>query len=222
MQIKKLFAVIAASLLLASCGSSKQDFPGTEKIEALRTAAEGYDSGCYVLKNVLTDEIEQTFTFMFDTDDTEIYYCEGISADGYYAEYSNGRDLFREQGGKSVFVPTSDESYVSYTRKKPHPYSSGQLFFYINAYISQGSQTQDAEGNTLYVYTYDTEKMNKRLKTNLSEFATSYAFDANGNFVYFRQTNTDESGSYTYEITTENVNSITSIENPIKTGSDDS
>ena len=43
--------------------------------------------------------------------------------------------------------------------------------------------------------------------------------DSEGNFVYFRQTNSGSDGSYAYEITLENVNGITSIDNPITIGS---
>lgn len=211
-----MLSVLVTVIALTACGS-KQELVGMDKIEALRAAAESYDSGCYVIRNNADGEIEQTFTFMYDTDDTQIYYCEGFDTDGYYAEYSNGRELFRERNGVGTAVPSSDENYVAYTRKKPHPYSTGQLFFYINSYVASAEETTDGEGNTLYIYKYDTESMNKKMNTELTDFATSYAFDSEGNFVYFRQANSGRDGNYSYEITTESVNSITSIENPIKT-----
>lgn len=210
-----MFSVLVTVIALTACGT-KQDLVGMDKIEALRAAAEVYESGCYVIRNNADGEIEQTFTFMYDTDDTQIYYCEGYDADGYYAEYSNGKELFRERNGVGEAIPSNDEGYVSYTRKQPHPYSTGQLFFYINSYVSSTEETTDGEGNTLYIYKYDTEKMNKEMGTELTGFATSYAFDSTGEFVYFRQSNSDKDGSYSYEITTESVNGITSIENPIK------
>ena len=211
-----MLSVLVTVIALTACGS-KQELVGMDKIEALRAAAESYDSGCYVIRNNADGEIEQTFTFMYDTDDTQIYYCEGFDTDGYYAEYSNGRELFRERNGVGTAVPSSDENYVAYTRKKPHPYSTGQLFFYINSYVASAEETTDGEGNTLYIYKYDTESMNKKMNTELTDFATSYAFDSEGNFVYFRQANSGKDGNYSYEITVEEVNSITSIENPIKT-----
>lgn len=211
-----MLSVLVTVIALTACGS-KQELVGMDKIEALRAAAESYDSGCYVIRNNADGEIEQTFTFMYDTDDTQIYYCEGFDTDGYYAEYSNGRELFRERNGVGTAVPSSDENYVAYTRKKPHPYSTGQLFFYINSYVASAEETTDGEGNTLYIYKYDTESMNKKMNTELTDFATSYAFDSEGNFVYFRQANSGKDGNYSYEITVEGANSITSIENPIKT-----
>lgn len=211
-----MLSVLVTVIALTACGS-KQELVGMDKIEALRAAAESYDSGCYVIRNNADGEIEQTFTFMYDTDDTQIYYCEGFDTDGYYAEYSNGRELFRERNGVGTAVPSSDGNYVAYTRKKPHPYSTGQLFFYINSYVASAEETTDGEGNTLYIYKYDTESMNKKMNTELTDFATSYAFDSEGNFVYFRQANSGKDGNYSYEITVEGVNSITSIENPIKT-----
>ena len=211
-----MLSVLVTVIALTACGS-KQELVGMDKIEALRAAAESYESACYIIRNNVSGEIEQTFTFMYDTDDTQIYYCEGYDTNGYYAEYSNGKELFRERDGAGTTVSSSDESYVSYTRKKPHPYSTGQLFFYINSYVASAEETTDGDGNTLYIYRYDTERMNKKMNTALTEFATSYAFDSDGNFVYFRQANSGSDGSYSYEITTENINSITSIENPIKT-----
>lgn len=212
-----MFSVLVTVIAFTACGS-KQELVGMDKIESLRTAAENYESGCYIIRNTDSGEIEQTFSFMYDTDDTQIYYCEGYDTDGYYAEYSNGKELFRERDGVGTAVPSNDESYVSYTRKKPHPYSTGQLFFYINSYVSTSEETTDNDGNTLYIYQYDTERMNKKMNTALTEFATSYAFDSDGNFVYFRQANSGSNGSYSYEITTESVNDIASIENPIKIG----
>lgn len=221
--MKKLMLVIsvlAAVLSFTACG--KQELVGMDKIEALRDYAASCESGCYIIRNTENDEIEQTFTFMYDTDDTQIYYCEGYDSDGYYAEYSNGKELFRERNGEGSVIPSTDESYASYTKKEPHPYSTGQLFFYVNSYVASAEETTDSEGNTLYIYSYDTGRLNKSLKTSLTEFATSYAFDSNGDFVYFRQVNSDGSGTYSYGIEIENLNSITSIENPITVTSESS
>lgn len=212
-----MLSLILTSLTLTAC-SSKQELIGADKVEALRSAAQGYSSATYIIRNLTSDEIEQTFTFMFDSDDSQIYYCEGFDANGYYAEYSNGKELFRERGGVGSAVSSSAEDYVSYTKKKPHPYSTGQLFFYIDQYVSSAEEMTDDAGNTVYIYKYDTERLNKDMKTDMNSFATSYAFDGEGNFVYFRQTNSGSDGSYAYEITLENVNSITSIDNPIVIG----
>lgn len=212
-----MLSLILTALTLTAC-STKQELVGCDKVEALRSAAQSYESATYVIKNLTTDEIEQTFSFMYDSDDSQIYYCEGFDTDGYYAEYSNGKELFRERGGVGSAVSSGADDYVSYTKKKPHPYSTGQLFFYINQYVASAEETTDDSGNTVYIYKYDTERLNKDMKTNMDGFATSYAFDGDGNFVYFRQTNSGSDGSYAYEITLESVNSITTIDNPITIG----
>lgn len=212
-----MLSLVFAVAALSAC-STKQELPGSDRIEALRTAAQGYESARYIITNLDSGETEQTFAFMFDADNSQIYCCEGQDADGHYAEYSNGRELFRERDGVGSSVPSGSDGYVSYTKKKPHPYSTGQLFFYVNRYVSFAEETNDGE-NTVYTYKYDTEKLNKNMKTQLDDFSTSYAFDSEGNFVYFRQTNSDSSGSYSYEITLEDVNGISSIENPIVIGS---
>lgn len=221
MKISKRFilmlSLVLTALMLTACG--KQELVGCDKVEALRSAAEGYESASYIITNLTSGEVEQTFTFMYNPDGTQTYYCEGYDTEGYYAEYSNGRELFRERDGVGSAVSSDADDYVSYTKKKPHPYSTGQLFFYINGYVSSAEESTDDEGNTLYIYHYDTERLNKDMKTNMDAFATSYAFDGEGNFVYFRQTNSGSDGSYAYEITLENVNGITSIDNPITIGS---
>lgn len=227
MRRKFLLSVLLCGIIvicLSGC-AQKKEYPGCDKIEALRDSAAGYDSARYFITNVETGVLEQVFTFMYDTDDSQIYLCEGVDADGnYYAEYSNGREVFRTEHGIGMVVPSSDETFAVYTRKDPHPYSTGQLFFYVNGYISSAEETADGEGNTLYLYHYDTEKINKALGNTLTEFATSYAFDADGNFVYFRQHNASdvkyEDGTvsnvgYTYEITVEEINNITEVENPV-------
>jgi hypothetical protein len=226
---KILSAVLPLCLCIAAAGCSvnKTEYPGSAEIEALRDSAAEYESARYFITNVETDVLEQVFTFMYDTDDTQIYLCEGVQSGEYYAEYSNGKELFREEDGVGKVIPSDDESYASYTRKDPHPYSTGQLFFYVNKYISSAEETTDGEGNTLYIYEYDTEKINKALGNTLTEFMTSFAFDGEGNFVYFRQHNasdvtyedgTVENESYTYEITVEEINAVTEIENPIVVG----
>lgn len=227
MKRKFLLPVLLCGIIavgLSGC-TQKKEYPGSDKIEALRDSAAGYNSARYFITNVETDVLEQVFTFMYDEDGSQIYLCEGVDADGnYYAEYSNGREVFRTEHGVGIVVPSSDESFAVYTRKEPHPYSTGQLFFYVNGYIASAEEGTDGEGNTLYLYHYDTEKINKALGNTLTEFATSYAFDADGNFVYFRQHNasdvTYEDGTvsnvgYTYEITVEEVNNITKVENPV-------
>lgn len=227
MRRKLLLSVLLCgiiSICLSGC-VQKKEYPGSDKIEALRDSAANYDSARYFITNVESNVLEQVFTFMYDEDGSQIYLCEGVDSDGdYYAEYSNGREVFRTEKGIGTVIPSSDETFAVYTRKDPHPYSTGQLFFYVNAYISSAEEGTDSEGNTLYFYNYDTEKINKALGNTLTEFATSYAFDGDGNFVYFRQHNasdvTEADGrmynvGYTYEITVEEINNITEIENPV-------
>ncbi|MCI5905781.1 MAG: hypothetical protein MRZ61_11635 [Oscillospiraceae bacterium] len=227
MRRKLLLSVLLCGIIsvcLSGC-VQKKEYPGSDKIEALRDNAASYDSARYFITNVESGVLEQVFTFMYDEDGSQIYLCEGVDSDGdYYAEYSNGREVFRTEKGIGSVIPSSDETFAVYTRKDPHPYSTGQLFFYVNAYIFSAEEGTDSEGNTLYFYNYDTEKINKALGNTLTEFATSYAFDGDGNFVYFRQHNasdvTEADGrmynvGYTYEITVEEINNITEIENPV-------
>ncbi len=219
--------VIFTCLLSAGCAAKSVDAVGKDKVEALRREAGAYESGRYFITNAETNVLEQVFSFMYDSDGTQIYLCEGVRGGEYYSEYSNGKELFREENGVGAVISSDDESFAVYSRKNPHPYSTGQLLFYINQYIDASEEITDEEGNTVYIYYYNVEKMNKVTDGNLTEFATSYAFDADGNFVYFRQHNASEasgengsvsSESYIYEITVGEVNAVSEIENPVIIG----
>lgn len=234
--MRKLFAAAATiimcilALTLSACG--KTAYAGSDRIEELRTKAASYDSGRYYVENADTGAVEQVISFFYDGEGREVYLREELNDAEYTAEYSDGIGLWRMTGTidgesdvfalkdkKSVKVDPSDDSFAVYTKKSPGPYASGCLFFYVNGYILTASETADNDGNTVYAYVYDTEKINKELGSYLSEFSTAYAFDKNGDFLYFLQHNISadsngETGVYGYKITLEDINSITDIENP--------
>ena len=163
------------------------------------------------------------FSFYYDNEGRQVYLCEGNQAGVQYAEYSNGVEFFREEDGVSRNVASTDETYARYTREEPHPYSTGQLFFYIKNYVEVSEQVADEDGNTVYIHRYNVEKLNRALESPVSEFTTYYAFDSEGKFAYFCQHNVSadayyEDGTpvgYTSEITLGDVNAISEIENPI-------
>ena len=208
---------------MSGCAAEKQEIIGREQIEALKNEAAAYESGRYFIENLDTGMLEQVFSFYYDGDDRQVYLCEGDLGGEYYAEFSNGVELFREENGTAANIGSTDETYAKYTRKDPHPYSTGQLFFYIKNYVGTSEQTADEDGNTVYIHRYDVEKLNKLLDDDVSAFYTYYAFDADGKFQYFCQHNesasaTDANGnpvSYTYRITLGDVNGVSEIENPI-------
>lgn len=209
--------IISITLTTLLCGCQSRDpFAGEEKIKALRSEAAEYTSARYLLVNVDADKLEQVFTYRYNDDDTQSYLYETEGGE-YYAEYSDGKTLLR--GGVTSYEEVSEkaEGFALYTKKEPHPYSDGQLLFYVSSAVSSAEETADAEGNALYIYYYDTEKLNKLMGGSLTEFVTSYAFDGDGNFVYFRQHNVSEDGqSFTYEITMQDVNAIDIVENPFE------
>lgn len=223
--MKKIIPVLLliCAVCLGGCTESKEIIGSTE-IEALRSEAAAYESGRYFIKNMDSGALEQVFSFCFDEEGRQVYLCEGSQGGRLYSEYSNGVELFREEDGISENVASTDETYARYTKEEPHPYSTGQLFFYIKGYVGTSEQTTDEDGNTVYIHRYDVEKLNRALESPVSEFTTYYAFDSEGKFVYFCQHNVSadtyfEDGtpvSYTYEITLGEVNGISEIENPIK------
>ncbi|MBQ8825962.1 MAG: hypothetical protein IJ007_02590 [Oscillospiraceae bacterium] len=223
--MKKIVSVLLLICItcLSGCADQGREIIGSEQIEALRNEAAAYESGRYFIENLDSGVLEQVFSFYYDDDDRQVYLCEGDLGGEYYAEYSNGVELFREENGVSANIGSTDETYAKYTKKNPHPYSTGQLLFYIKNYVGTSEQTADEDGNTVYIHRYDVEKLNKVLDSDVTVFYTYYAFDSEGRFKYFCQHNesaaeTDADGnpvSYTYQITLGDVNSVTEIENPV-------
>lgn len=202
-------------IILSSC-QSRDPFVGEDMIKTLRSEAAEYTSARYLLINVETDMLEQVFTYRYNDDGTQSYLYE-TEASEYYAEYSDGKTLLRGSLASYEEVPQGVDEFAVYTKKEPHPYSDGQLLFYVADAISSAEQTADANGNAVYIYYYDTEKLNKMMSGSLTEFVTSYTFDGDGNFVYFRQHNVSSDGqSFTYEITMQDVNAIDTVENPFE------
>lgn len=201
--------------MLPGC-QSRDPFAGEDKIKALRSEAAEYTSARYILVNVEADKLEQVFTYRYNDDDTQSYLYE-TDTDEYYAEYSDGQRLICGSLTSYEEVPQGADGFVLYTKKESHPFSDGQLLFYVAGAVQSAETITDTDNNTLYVYYYNTEKLNKIMGGSLTEFVTSYAFDTDGNFVYFRQHNVSEDGqSFTYDISVQDINAIEAVENPFE------
>ncbi len=203
-------------MCLSGCSLKKVvELEGREQVEAFIAEAAGWQSGCYVLTNLDTGEADSVFTFINNEDGTQSYLYESIADGTAYVEYSDG-GLFYRIDDESVSICTDDdEGYVSYTAENPHPYSAGNLLFYVNLYASGSSAETDSDGNVTYTYIYDAEKINEAMGTSLDSFVTTYTFDADGNFVNFTQRNTDGESGYAYMVEVLDVNSVAELENPL-------
>ncbi|MBQ8177117.1 MAG: hypothetical protein IJ035_08815 [Oscillospiraceae bacterium] len=191
------------------------ELEGREQVEAFVAEAKTWQSGRYMLTNLATGETDQVFSFMNNADGTQSYLYERISDGTLYAEYSDGKEIYftAEKDGESADGEGAEDN-VLYTVENPHPYSTGDLLFYVNLYASGSTSATDGEGNVTYTYVYDTEKINKALGTSLSSFETTYTFDKDGGFLYFTQSNSDGENSYAYMIEVIDVNGITEMEKP--------
>lgn len=216
--MKKIIPIFITALLcltLDGCSLRKEyDLCGKERVESLREEAKTWQSGRYLLTNLDTDVMDQAFSFMYNPDGSQTYLYEKVSGDSYYAEYSDGKVLYTLDNGTALMIKEGAENYVSYSGENPHPYSTGNLLFYENLFVSSSEEAADGD-NTIYRYYYNVEKINETLGTKLTEFVTEYAFDGDGNFLYFTQRNSDGEKSYAYRIDVTDINSLTEIENPI-------
>lgn len=214
--MKKLIPILLLiCICLTGCSLQKEyDLCGKEQIEAFRAEAQGWTSARYLLTNLETDETDQVFSFMNNADGTQTYLYEKIVDGSYYAEYSGGGMFCVLSGTDVTCFREGDEGYAEYTAEKPHPYSTGELLFYVNLYVESSDESTDEQGNVTYTYIYSTDKINESLGTSLTSFVTAYSFDKDGNFLYFTQSNSDGENEYAYMIETWDINSITEIENP--------
>lgn len=203
-------------MCLSGCSLKKVvELDGREQVEAFVNEAKTWQSGCYVLTNLDTGEADSVFTFINNEDGTQSYLYESIVDGTAYVEYSDG-GLFYRIDDESVSICTDDdEGYISYTAENPHPYSAGNLLFYVNLYVSGSTAETDSEGNVTYTYIYDVDKINEAMGTSLDSFVTTYTFDASGNFLNFTQRNTDGESGYAYMVEVLDVNSVAELENPL-------
>lgn len=191
------------------------ELEGRAQVEAFVSEAAGWQSGRYMLTNLATGETDQVFSFVNKADGKQEYLYERIADGTLYTEYSDGEQVyFTSETNGEVVQGDGAEDNILYTVENPHPYSTGDLLFYVNLYASGSTAETDAEGNVTYTYIYDTEKINKALGTSLSSFATTYTFDKDGAFLYFTQNNSDGENSYAYMIEVIDANGLTELENP--------
>ena len=216
--MKKILPIlfIIVCLTFGGCSIKKENsLHGKEQVEALREEAKGYTSGRYLLTNLSTGDTDQVFSFMYDTDGSQIYLYEKVTGDIYYAEYYGGGLLYIFDGENVSVYNTGSGEYATYTKDAPHPYSVGELLFYENLFVMSSAESTDGEGNVTYMYNYDTDKINKALGTSLTKFVTTYTFDSEGAFLSFTQSNSDGAEDYSYKIEVIDVNALTEIENPM-------
>lgn len=222
MNMKKFTAIlllICTAVLLGGCSIKKEyDLYGKARVEALRESAKNWQSGRYLLTNLDTDVMDQAFSFMYNEDGSQTYLYERVSEENgyytYYAEFSDGGTFYVMNGGEISILKSGSEGYVSYDRKTPHPYSTGDLLFYENLFVKSSEEKPQEDGGVDYIYYYNTEKINDTLGTSLTEFVTEYVFGADGEFEYFVQRNSDGESSYAYRIDVIDADSLTEIENP--------
>ena len=202
-------------ICLTGCSLQKEyDLCGKDKIESLRAEAAQWESGRYLFTDLSTGDMNQAFSFRYEPDGSQTCLYERVIGHSYYAEYyGNGMFCTLDNGSVSV-IKEGEEGYVSYSREHPHQYSSGDLLFYVNLYAASSEESTDDDGNTVYKYVYDTEKMNKAVGLSLTEFSTEYVFDKDGDFLYFTQKNSDESGTYDYRIDVVDINAVDRIDAP--------
>lgn len=216
--MKKIFAVlllIVCVTALGGCSPKKEyELAGREQIEAFRGQAKGWRSGRYLLTNLDTGEMNQAFSFMYNEDGTQSYLYEIVKDGNYYAEYSDGRLLYVVDGENAAVINEGGEGYVKYSEDEPHPYSMGELLFYVNLFVKSSAEVP-VDGGKSYIYYYNVDKINETLGTSLTEFYTSYVFDSDGGFLYFEQRSANSEGSYAYRIEVIDTDALTEIENPI-------
>ena len=204
---------------MGGCSLKKENsLHGKERVEALREEAKGYTSGRYLFTDLATGETNQVFSFMYEPDGSQTCLYERVKDDTYYAEYYSENRLYVYDGETVSVYNTDSDEYETYSRQDPHPYSTGDLLFYERAFVMSSAESTDGDENVTYLYSYDTDKINKSLGTSFTKFVTTYTFDKDGNFLRFTQSNSDGSEDVSYMIEMLDINALTKIENPMAMG----
>lgn len=213
--MKKLVSLlIVMCICLAGCSLRKEyDLHGKDRIEAFRAEAAQWQSGRYLVTDLETGITTQAFSFKYEADGSQSYLYEQVSGTDYYYEYNSGGVMEVYDGENVTVLTEGSEGYVSYDKEDPHPYSTGDLLFYVNLFVKSSLESSD-NGNTIYMYNYDTDKLNETQGTSFTEFSTKYAFDGQGNFLYFEMSNAAAGENYSYRIEVLDVNGIDEIERP--------
>lgn len=208
--------LIIVCLTLGGCSPEKTEFVihGREQVKALRTEAAGWHSGRYLFTDLDTGVTDQAFSFMYAPDGAQICLYEQVNDGNYYAEYNDGKMMYIIDSENISIINEGNMEYVSYSRENPHPYSTGELLFYVEEYINYSEEVPLEDNAVTYVYGYDTASMNQAIGKTLTSFSTSYTFDSEGNFLYFTQSNSDGANTYAYMIEAVDINGVTEIENP--------
>lgn len=217
--MKKHFAfaaLISAAILFGGCSADNSNVAGYDAVMSVRKNAASADSGHYSVINNSTGISEQEFTYFYDKKNKLHYLCTGVSDGSEYREYYTGTDLYTEQNGA-----LKSDNTVVYNRKSTHPFADGQLFFMLPECISD-SRCDEADGETVYTYDYDTEKLADKFESlnGLTAISAEYRFDSDGNFADFVQNSTvTDNGKTTensYTVTFDRVNEITDIPDPFR------
>jgi hypothetical protein len=213
--LMKTFAVAAMVALLAGCSLIKGvDFPGKTEIEAIRSEAAAYDSARYIATNVESGNLEETFSFMFKPDGTEIWLDE-IFKQGTDGKMTVGS--YKYYDGTNVVDQTGATTAAKYTKKKPYDMGTGILLFYVPTLVQSGKSETLPAGGTLYTQDYDPTRLanNKASIGDAKSFTTTYLFDKSGKFVMMTENVVDKSDKLSgYQIAIEDINAVTEIDKP--------
>lgn len=207
-----LSAALACCLLLSGCAKSVS-IEGGEEIERVRKEYASLTSGCYTVVNDETKQTEQTFAFAYNDDNTLAYCCKGMEKGEPYTELHDGIILTITKNGNAERYGKSDAGWYGYTKKKPHPYACGGLLFYYPELAEQATVTE-GNGMTSFIYTYDTEKLTKKLgmtEGSLSDYTTTYCFSGEVLSCFVQDSTVVEEGKeshYRYTVTLENANAL--------------
>ncbi len=150
-----VFAVLILTILmLASCNSGKPKMDGMGDIEAIRSEIASSKSGEFNLIDAKSMEPNQYFAFWGNSDGTQSYYSETYQDGVATAIFSDGVSVFRVTNDSETEIFSDDPEYLLCDNdKNRHPYSNGQLLFYVPEYVDSNiSMTDQNAKTTKYCY----------------------------------------------------------------------
>ncbi len=229
MMKRAVFSLILMIFTISFAGcSGMKPLPGEELILSARDNYASLDSARVEVRNDVTGEVEQTFTFKYDEKDVMIYSYIGDSEGVHLRQYNNGREQFTDENGVITALTVTDRDFTAYSRDVKYPMADkGMILFYKAGVIAEQSSVQEMNflyhpGPVTWVHhEYDVSKIASEYSGagELTAFSVDYHFDSDGNLLDFSEnadvTEDGKAVSYRYLISISDINSVKKVENVV-------
>lgn len=217
--MKKLYIIVPVIciMMFTSCGGKKIE--GEELIVNARRKCAEFDSATLLLTDEENDEVQQSFSYMYNKDGSMTYLFFSVTDGNEYLEYNDGRELSVLKDGEMTQTPENDINFVGFSRDSPHPNAGEGLVLFNKDLITKSSRL-DGENQTVITHEYNVKKFKKVNKElgEVKKFMIMYYFSNDGELNFYTEnTQINRNGAIsenTYKVDILETDMIKKIEKP--------